>query len=214
MDLHHVQAADQRPREKFARRRMRHRHPIPIVAATALVLAAIGSTPLSADHTEMTTKFARGIDVMVLMEDGEYRSAGLVLGHLDLYEGEIMFMHLGRLGTYAAMFVATTPPRGRTADEVVYRIGRFPMDSFVGQWVTDVDTDVFSVSMAEDAFLDMLAMGVGERLIYRIGDDTGTFEIPIPETIEEAMAFFRRQVELHGNAERTSVDVDQEVGSQ
>ena len=205
MDLHHVQADHRQPREKFAKRRQRR--PIPIVAATVLALAAIGGAPLGADHAELTTKFAHGIDVMVLVEDGEYQSAGILLGQLDLYEGEILVMHFGRSGNYAVMFVSTTPPRARTADEMVYRIGRFSMESFDGWWWDD--EDIFAVAMETDAFLDMLAMGVGERLIYRIGDDTGTFEIPIPETIKTATEFFRRQVELHWSAEPSSSDQEE-----
>ena len=195
---------EERRQEKLARRRTRHRRSILIVAAAVVALATGGAGPLVADHAATLTELAGGIDVMVLEDEttDEYRSIALHLGHMDLYEGEIGVMHMSS-GAHGLLFVATTPPSRRTADEVIFRIGRMPIDSLPGRWDDDEEYNNFYVALGSaDAFLEMLTMG--DRLIYRIGDDTGTFEVPIPATFEEALAFFRRQVEMHGSAEPTA----------
>ena len=205
------QPADQRLLGPFAKRRMRQRRSIPIVAAAVIAMAA---TPLVADPTtEVTevgeftaevTEFDDGnISVMVLTytATGEYGSTSIGVGLMDLYDGEVAGMHSAS-GRYSLMFIATTD--SRTAEEVVFRVGRMPMVAWPGRWGEDPEVPMFLVPLSSDGFLELLIGG--ERMTYRMGNDTGILELPIPEQWEDAVAFFRRQVELHGSAEPLTPD--------
>ncbi len=67
-------------------------------------------------------------------------------------------------------------------------------DDFTDEYYTAIGIGTLDLDEGEVLFMDVGA----ERLIYRIGDGA-TLKVVIPEEIEEAVAFFRRQVALHAN---------------
>ena len=193
MEIHHA-------REKFAKRRMRHRRPIPIAAATAMavVLTAFTTIPLLAE-TAGGLESDRGLEFdggqVMTMRDaltGEYDSTVIGIGTFDLHEGEVVVMHGSGSGLYAVMFRPHPASSARDAGQVTFRFDRAPPLTIDGFWLDHY----FCFAIDSDMFLDFLIDA--DRLIYRIGDGH-TLEVPIPADIAEGVAYFRSQVDLHSN---------------
>lgn len=93
-------------------------------------------------------------------------------------------------GLYAVMFLSHSPPSGRDAEQVTWRIDRGPFRRSMDSWMDQH----FCFALDSDLFLDFL-IGA-DHLIYRIGAGP-TLQVLIPEEIEEGVTFFRRQIARH-----------------
>lgn len=190
MELHQAlpEAADQRPLAKFAKRRTRHRRPIPFAIAAAA--AVVTTVPLFAEMSEML-QFDGGL-VFVNLDDftDAYDFTAIGFGLLDPQSsGEVVLMH-SSVG-YTLMFKPDGAFSSRNAEQVTYRVGRAPAQTVAGLMVGAY----FGFLVESDVFLDDL--DGAERIRYRIGDDGDTMEVRIPEDRNAAVVFFRQQVAHH-----------------